>query len=373
MNYLTISKTHILNALQSIISVVEKRNSLPILLNVLIEKTNDKVVFTTSDIELQISSSVRLQSTENLSKLTVSARKLLDIVKLLNDGQINFSLRDNKLFINQDRSKYSLHTLPSEDFPLVSVNEDTKTILKISSVSLKSVLDSVSFSMAIQDVRYFLNGLYLELTPTSLVAVTTDGHRLSYNAVRTEVETIIDASFEGKFSCIIPRKAITEIQKLLSDKDELVEIDFYKNHLQINTDKHTFISRLIEGNYPDYSRVIPDESKIDILIKRVDILSKLQRVQILTSDKYRGIKIQLEKEKIILKVVNSEQEEAQEEIICENEDQLDIGFNVIYLIDVLANMKTEDICISLIDSQSSAVIKIPNNDDYKYIVMPMRI
>ena len=372
MNLLNIKKELILNSLQPIINVVEKRNTLPILMNVLIEKEGKEISFTTSDIELQMTTKIEYQDQEEF-KLTVSARKLIEIIRSLSDNEeIKLKIENNKLLINQKKSKFSLQILNANEFPLININNEKKATLKISQQILKKLLESTSFSMATQDVRYYLNGMYVEINSSEIIVVTTDGHRLSFNKEELKEKPNL-FSKEGNFSCIIPRKAIMEIQKNIYEKDIMVELDFYSNHLEFKTEEKKLITKLIEGNYPDYSRVIPEKSKVKLNLEREDLLNRLHRISILTTDKHRGIKVKLTKEKLILKSSNNEQEEAEEEVLCKSETEIDIGFNVSYLIDVLTNIKSETIDLLLTDAQSSAVIMTPTSKQYRYVVMPMRI
>ncbi len=372
MNLINIKKEILLNSLQPIINVVEKRNALPILMNVLIEKKESQISFTTSDIELQMTTSIEHEH-QGKFKLTVSARKLIEIIRSLSETEdIKFRIEKNKLLINQQKSKFSLQTLEANEFPLINITNEKKASLKISQQILKKLIESASFSMATQDVRYYLNGMYIEINSSEIIVVTTDGHRLSFNKEELKEQPNL-YSEDKNFSCIIPRKAIIEIQKNIYEKQEMVELDFFPNHLEFRTEEKKLITKLIEGNYPDYTRVIPDKSKVKLSLNRDDLLNKLHRISILTTDKHRGIKVKLEKEKLILKSTNNEQEEAEEEILCQSDVEIDIGFNVSYLIDVLTNMRTETIDLLLTDAQSSAVIQMPTSKQYKYVVMPMRI
>ena len=373
MEIIKFNKSELLVALQPILSVVERRNALPILLNVLMTFRDNTVSFTTSDIEIQITTNLvkEDQKLENLN-LTVSARKLFEISKSLSDHKIIvFSLIKDKLIIQQAHSKFSLQTLPAKDFPLLNINDEKYLKLTLKSSEMKALLDSVSFSMAIQDVRYYLNGLFLQVNGMELIAVTTDGHRLCFNKI------IISALKESSesLSCIVPRKAVIELQKILStERDVDIDVLIHSNYIEISLPGKRLISKLIEGNYPDYKKVIPNDNKHKVMFNKNDFLEKLNRVSILTSDKYRGIRITLEGETAILQSTNSDQEEAIEKITTEEgKGELDIGFNVTYLIEVFNNINAEKISFSFNDSQSSAVISNLEDKEFKYIVMPMRL
>jgi DNA polymerase-3 subunit beta len=374
MNLININKTAIITALQPVLGVVERRNSLPILLNVLIKKEQNKLFFTTSDIELQMTSVLSLSENtvdSNDSIFTVSARKLFDICKSLStEPKINIALNQDKLIIKQNKTKFSIQTLPAKDFPIIELQKDEIFNLRLETKSFKALIDTVAFSMAIQDVRYYLNGLYLEVKSDSIVAVTTDGHRLSINKIGLQQK-----GPDKPASLIIPRKAIIELQKnLQTENDEMVNISVTGNFLTIKLADKVMVSKLIDGNYPDFTKVVPESSELHLKFQREELLEKLTRVSILTSDKYRGIRLTLSKELVSLKTINSEQEEANEEIICEQaKGNIDIGFNVSYLIEVLNTLDTDTIVLSLSDSQSSAMITTTKNKNYKYVVMPMRL
>ena len=373
MEIIKFNKNELMHALQPILSVVERRNALPILLNVLIKFNKNQISFTTSDIEIQITSTLLKEDHQrNGLELTISARKFFEISKSLSEHKIIvLSLIKDKLVIQQEQSKFSLQTLPAKDFPLLNVSDEKNLSLKIKSDEMKSLLDSVAFSMAIQDVRYYLNGLFLQINDKDLIAVTTDGHRLCFNKI---IIPSLKQSRES-ISCIVPRKAVIELQKILStEKDVDLEISIHSNYIDISLPGKKLISKLIEGNYPDYKKVIPNDSKHKVIFNKKDFLDKLNRVSIFTSDKYRGIRITLEGETVILQSTNSDQEEAIEKIITdEGKGDLDIGFNVTYLTEVLNNINAEKVGFSFNDSQSSAVITNFEDKEFKYIVMPMRL
>ena len=373
MELIKFNKSELLTGLQPILSVVERRNALPILLNVLITFSKNLVSFTTSDIEIQTTAILPKEDDKFEDfNLTVSARKLFEITKSLSDHKIIvLSLIKDKLVIKQDQSKFSLQTLPAKDFPLLNISDGKNLKFTLKSDELKALLDSVAFSMAIQDVRYYLNGLFLKVNGMELIAVTTDGHRLCFNKITT---SSLKESSES-LSCIVPRKAVIELQKILStEKDVDIEICIHLNYIEISLPGKKLISKLIEGNYPDYQKVIPNDIKYKVMFNKNDFLEKLNRVSILTSDKYRGIRINLKEETVILQSTNSDQEEAIEKIITEEgKGDLDIGFNVTYLIEVLNNINAEKVGFSFNDSQSSAVISNLEDKEFKYIVMPMRL
>ena len=373
MNIIKFDKTELTAALQPVLSVVERRNSLPILLNVLIKFEGNHATFTTSDVEIQISSTILKERNHKEDfEITVSARKLYEISKSLSEAiPISLSLEQEKLIVTQKGSRFSLQTIKANEFPLIDPGETNTVELTLKSTDIKQLLDSVAFSMAVQDVRYYLNGLFLKIDGKDLIAVTTDGHRLCFNkmSVKAPVE------YNGAISCIIPRKAVIEIQKIInSEKNIEIKFSIYQNFLRVSFPGKVLITKLIEGNYPDYQKVIPQDSKNKVVFSKDELLEKLNRLSILTSDKYRGIRIMLSGEKVLMKSNNADQEEAAEELFTEEgSGELDIGFNVTYLIEALNNIKTDKIGFSFNDSQSSAVITDSENKYFKYIVMPMRL
>ena len=373
MEIIKFEKEELSQALQPVLSVVERRNALPILLNVLINFHQNRVSFTTSDIEIQITSML-LNKNNNLEnvELTVSARKFYEIIKSLSETEtISLSLLKEKFVVQQAQSKFSLQTLPSKDFPLIKLTDPCLLEFSFKSDKVKGLLDSVAFSMAVQDVRYYLNGLFLQISEKNVIAVTTDGHRLCFNSMSIELS---ENSMEP-VTCILPRKAVIELQRIFnSERNTDVTFRVYSNYMEVVLPTKKIITKLIEGNYPDYQKVIPQESKHHVKFNKKDLLEKLNRVSILTSDKYRGIRILLSGQKVQLKSTNSDQEEAIEEIITEEgTGELDIGFNVTYLIEALNNISSEKIGFSFTNAQSSAVITNSENTEFKYIVMPMRL
>ena len=375
MNLIKAQRDALLKPLQIVTGIVERRHTLPILSNVLIAKHGSSVSLCSTDIEMQIRTRAEMGSGSEEIATTVAARKLLDILRALNDQQeVSVSYLNKKLVLAQGKSKFSLQTLGAEEFPTVTVAQAYPGKVSLSQKSLKHLLHLVHFAMAQQDIRYYLNGLLLVIDQESLKAVATDGHRLAFSAVRSgEAGVRIEQSGERQ-EVIIPRKAILEIQRLLSDTDEIVTIELAPNHARSTFDQIEVLSKLIEGKFPDYQRVIPTGHTRIMSIEREILLGALQRAAILTTDKFKGVRLTLSPGLLRVSSTNAEQEEASEEIeVAYEGDPVDIGFNVQYLLDVLANLKNKTVQIALQDPNSSALMTTPDDPEFKYVVMPMRI
>jgi DNA polymerase-3 subunit beta len=363
-------KTHrdtLLRPLQIVSGIVERRHTLPILANILIKKDGEKVSFLSTDIEVQITTNAAIGSGDQATATTVAARKLLDILRALPEGEVALTLKDKRLTIQSGKSRFNLQTLGADEFPTVAVANQFNASVTLPQKMVKHLFNMVHFSMAQQDIRYYLNGLLLVVEGNRVIAVTTDGHRLAYCQVTTEQEL-------PRQEVIIPRKTIIELQRLLEDTDEPVQINIANNQIKLNFADVELISKLVEGKFPDFNRVIPTGYVHNFSIGRESFLRSLQRAAIMTSDKFKGIRCVITPGSMKISSTNSDQEEAVEEIeIDYNGDNVDIGFNVTYLLDVLNNLKCDQINIALGDSNSSALITVPDNADFKYVVMPMRI
>jgi len=366
----------ILKPLQQVAGIVEKRHTLPILSNILISKQGSRVSFISTDIEMQITASASIGAGTENESTTVSARKLLDILKALpTNDEITLSLAAQKLSITQNRSKFSLQTLPSTEFPTVVRSEQFPARVQLAQKDVKRLLHLVSSSMAQQDIRYYLNGMLIVVDQDHLKAVATDGHRLAFAQITiASAEKITLADQAEKIEVIIPRKAISELQKTLRDDDQEVTIEIAANQARFILGDLEILSKLIEGRFPDYQRVIPQNHNKKIDFDRELLLGALARVAILTSDKFKGVRLILSSEQLRISSTNAEQEEAQEDIAIDYQgDLLDIGFNVQYLIEVLTTLHADTICLSLLDQNSSALLTASTDPDFRYVVMPMRI
>lgn len=363
-----IEKETLLKPLQTITGVVERKQPLPILSNILIEKNGLNYHFVATDLEIQISTHLVAdgQSPENES-ITVGAKKLQEILRILPDeSKVSITIQDSKLQIKTGKSKFSLQTLPAQDFPQISDQVQNADKIQINEGTFKKLLGTVQYAMAQQDIRYYLNGVLLIIEGNSLKLVATDGHRLAFAS--TELE-----SSYPKQEAILPRKTISELFKLLTDNEDKITFEFTENQARISFSQVAITSKIIDGKFPDYGRVIPNYTN-HLILNRLTVLQALQRAAILSNEKFRGVRFVLTEKNLKIISNNSEQEEAQEEIETDYHGAaLDIGFNVNYLLDGLNNIATENVTLSFGDPNSSILITIPDREDFKYVVMPMRI
>jgi DNA polymerase-3 subunit beta len=358
----------LLAVLQSVSGIVERRHTLPILANVMLRKTGSDVQLTTSDLEIQIRTTAELGGDAGNFVTTVGARKLIDILRTMPADQIvSLESVQSKLVLKGGKSRFTLQTLPAEDFPLVQESAEFGPAFSVPQKTLKDLLGQVAFAMAVHDIRYYLNGILFVAEGKQLSLVSTDGHRLAFASATLDVEV-------PKQEVILPRKTVLEMQRLLSDADGAIEMQFANNQARFTFGGMEFVTKLVEGKFPDYNRVIPKNHKNEITLGRQALLSSLQRTAILTSEKFKGVRLNLEPGSLRVASSNAEQEEAQDELdIDYSGDSIEIGFNVTYLIDALTNMQQDMVKIELSDGNSSALLTIPENSNFKYVVMPMRI
>jgi DNA polymerase-3 subunit beta len=368
MIVLKASQDKVLSALQSVAGIVERRHTLPILANVLIRKTGSQIQLTTSDLEIQIRTTAELDGDEGNFTTTVGARKLIDILRSMpSDQSVSLESNQSKLILKGGKSRFTLQTLPAEDFPLVQEAASFGPIFSVPQKTLKDLLNQVSFAMAVHDIRYYLNGILFVAEGKQLSLVATDGHRLAFSSALLDVEV-------PRQEVILPRKTVLEMQRLLSDKEGAIEMQFAGNQAKFSFEGMEFVTKLVEGKFPDYNRVIPKNHKNIITLGRAPLLASLQRTAILTSEKFKGVRLNIEPGTLRVASNNAEQEEAVDELdIDYGGDAIEIGFNVTYLIDALANMNQDMVKIELADSNSSALLTIPDDAAFKYVVMPMRI
>jgi DNA polymerase-3 subunit beta len=358
----------LLAPLQSVSGIVERRHTLPILANVLLEKKGDRLTLLATDIEIQITTMTEVASGEGDGALTVGARKLQEILRSLPDGsEISLILEDKRLQVRSGKSRFSLQTLPADDFPRMTLTEGDIRQFSISQRAFRQLLAKTQFSMAAQDVRYYLNGLLLLVEGTELRAVATDGHRLAFASVAIGAEL-------PRQEMILPRKTVLELNRLLVDSDDLLHVTLAANQVRFSFGSVVLVSKVIDGKFPDYERVIPASLRNHMTVGRQLLMQALNRAAILTNEKFRGVRVVLGDDTLKLIAANAEQEEAQEEIeVAYQGDPIDVGFNVGYLLDVLNNVQGEEIQWSFNDASSSALVTLPGNDRFKYVVMPMRI
>ena len=372
MIVLKAAQEKVLAALQAVAGIVERRHTLPILANVLLRKTGGEIEFTTSDLEIQVRTRATLDGDAGSFATTVGARKLIDILRSMPADQIvTLSSAQNKLTLAGGKSRFTLQTLPADDFPLVQEAADFGPAFSVPQKVLKGLINQVHFAMAVHDIRYYLNGILFVAEGSSLTLVATDGHRLAL--AQAQLATDIP-----KQEVILPRKTVLELQRLLRDDKEAenapIEMRFAGNQAKFAFSGMEFVTKLVEGKFPDYNRVIPKSHRNHVTLGRVPLLASLQRAAILTSEKFKGVRLNLEPGLLRIASSNAEQEEAKEELeIDYGGDAIEIGFNVTYLMDALANMGQEMVTLSLQDANSSALVTVPEQAGFKYVVMPMRI
>ena len=368
MIVLKATQDKVLSVLQSVAGIVERRHTLPILANVLIRKTGSALQLTTSDLEIQIRTTAELDGDAGNFTTTVGARKLIDILRTMpSDQTVSLESSQNKLILKGGKSRFTLQSLPAEDFPLVQEAANFGPSFSVPQKTLKELLHQVSFAMAVHDIRYYFYGILFVAEGKQLSLVATDGHRLAFASATLDVEV-------PRQEVILPRKTVLEMQRLLSDKEGAIEMQFAGNQAKFIFEGMEFVTKLVEGKFPDYNRVIPKNHKNTITMGRTALLATLQRTAILTSEKFKGVRLNLEPGVLRVASSNAEQEEAVDELeIDYNGDAIEIGFNVTYLIDALTNMDQDMVQVDLADSNSSALITIPENTTFKYVVMPMRI
>jgi DNA polymerase III subunit beta len=376
MQLIKTSRDAILKPLTNCVGIVERKHTLPILSNVLLRKEGDALHFLATDVEIQITTQTFADIGESCST-TVAARKLLDIVKALPEGnEVILNYDAKKLTIQSGKARFSVQTIEATDFPTMMPPKEWQAEWTMPQKALKHLLSQVFFSMAQQDIRYYLNGLLLSIEGSTLRAVATDGHRLAYceHSIENTKEGSKTAVQLPKLDLIIPRKTVLEMLRQLDDSEALITIKATPQMIQFEFFGHTIMSKLIEGKFPDFNKVIPKNHPKIIDINRAVLQSALQRAAIMTTDKFKGVKLGLETDKLLVSANNADQEEAFDELdILYEHEPMDIGFNVNYLLDVLANLKVETIQLHFNDTNASAMMTILNDVSFKYVVMPMRI
>lgn len=360
-------REQLLKPLQHVIGVVERRQTLPVLANVLVEADGEKLIFTATDLEVELSATNHLPIEES-GKVTLPARKLFDILRALPEGAMTSLVLDgDKLLLRCGRSRFSLSTLPAAEFPALE-NLSSDRCLRLPQARLKNLIERTHFAMAQQDVRYYLNGLLLEVADNSIRTVATDGHRLAFN------EASIETGGYDACQVIVPRKGVQELLRLLGEDESGVVLSIDANHIRAVLGDIRFTSKLIDGKFPDYHRVIPREGDRIILADRLTLRNALVRAAILSNDKYRGVRLQVENWLLRVQAHNPEQEEAEDEVeVNYDGDPLEIGFNVTYLLDALGALDGELVKLSFTDANSSCLIQEPEGSARRHVIMPMRL
>jgi DNA polymerase-3 subunit beta len=363
-----IARDALLKPLNLVAGVVERRQTLPILANVLLVLDGDHLSLTGTDLEVELVGRVKLGSPGEAGELTVPARKLVDICKSLPEGcDIEFKAEEGKVTVRSGRSRFTLSTLPAREFPNVEDSIGTHKI-SLEQGQLRRLIDRTAFAMAQQDVRYYLNGMLWELQKSTLRVVATDGHRLAMCTLAK------DFGVDEPKQVILPRKGVLELSRLLQDEGAEVTIVIGNNHIRATTDEFTFTSKLVDGKFPDYDRVLPKNAEKAVLGSREELRQAFTRTAILSNEKYRGVRLTLTDGSVQIVANNPEQEEAEEEVSVDYQgDSLEIGFNVSYLLDVLGVLSGEQVKLSLSDPNSSALLEESEDGDSLYVVMPMRL
>ena len=369
MKLVQLERDALLKPLQAVTGIVEKRHTLPILSNVLIERKQGRLQLVATDLEIQVATSADAGkvSGEDAS-LTVSARKLQDILRALPDAaEATLDVQNNRLQVRSGKSRFNLQTLPSTDFPSMADPGAVQAKIAVPQKAFRELLLLVQYAMAQQDIRYYLNGLLLVLDGGQVKVVATDGHRLSYAARPLGQQP-------EKREVILPRKAVLELGRLLGDGEEAVSVEIFPNLVRFSFGNIVLTTKIIDGKFPDYTRVVPTNYQKRFTIKRQVLLQSLQRAAILSNEKFRGVRWMMGANSLRISCTNNEQEEAQEELeVAYGGDVLDIGFNITYLLDVLNNVQSEDIECAFGDANSSMLVTVPDNPEFRYVVMPMRI
>lgn len=363
----SIQREALLKPLQQVVGVVERRQTLPVLANLLVKVSAGKLSFTGTDLEVEM---IATAAGEDLGEgeVTIPARKLFDIVRALPDGvRIELKLNGDRVALHAGRSRFTLATLPASEFPTIDEIELVERVSLPEEV-LRDLMEHTAFAMANQDVRYYLNGMLLDLQEHTLRCVATDGHRLALK------ETQLDSKVAARRQIIIPRKGVNELIGLLETGEGLVELEFGRNHLRVRRGDVVFTSKLIDGRFPDYEAVIPLGADKSATLDRDLLRSALQRAAILSNEKYRGVKLELSPGKLRIVAHNPEQEEAVEEVEADTTvSDLAVGFNVGYLLDALAALRGDKARLSLRDAQSSCLVQEGDNEQSRHVIMPLRL
>lgn len=363
----SLSRETFLKPLQQVVGVVERRQTLPVLANLLVQVAGNRLSLTGTDLEVEMIAHATVEDAQQ-GETTIPARKLFEIVRALPDGsQVTLNLANDRMTVRAGRSRFTLATLSANDFPAIEALDLVERI-QVSEATLKELIERTAFAMAQQDVRYYLNGLLLDLREDSLRCVATDGHRLALCAAD------LSPGAQTRKQIILPRKGVLELQRLLEGGERTLELEVGRNHLRVRREDVSFTSKLIDSRFPDYDAVLPIGADKQVRVDRESLRAALQRAAILSNEKYRGIKLEVSPGQLRIIAHNPEQEEAQEEVEAETVvDGLSIGFNVTYLLDALSALRDERVLINLRDANSSALVREAGSDKACHVVMPLRI
>jgi DNA polymerase-3 subunit beta len=360
-----------LKPLAQVVNVVERRQTLPVLANLLAQVRDGQLSLTGTDLEVEMVAHCAVDEAQD-GETTIPARKLFDIVRALPDGsKITVSQQTDKqgdkITVQAGRSRFTLASLPANDFPSIDEVEATERVT-VPEAALKELIERTAFAMAQQDVRYYLNGLLFDLGDSRLRCVATDGHRLAL------CEAVLEAEIRTKRQIIVPRKGVQELQRLLEGGDRSLELEMGRNHIRVRRDDVTFTSKLIDGRFPDYEAVIPIGADREVRVDREVLRAALQRAAILSNEKYRGVRLEVSPGQLKINAHNPEQEEAQEEVEADTRvDDLAVGFNVNYLLDALSALRDETVVLALRDANSSALVREASSEKCRHVVMPLRL
>ncbi len=363
-----IQREALLKPLQTVVGVVEKRQTLPVLSNLLVTVAEDgSVSLTGTDLQIEMIARAQASGT-SAGEVTVPARKLFDICRALPEGVgLTIDEQGQRVVVKAGRSRFQLATLPAVEFPTLE-NRESNDRLELPQATLKELIDRVAFAMAVQDVRFYLNGMLFDLRKGSLRAVATDGHRLAMFQTTQETQAGTDRQL------LLPRKAVIELQRLLEDSDEMVTLELGRSHVRLHRPDVVFTSNLIDGRFPDYEAVMPIGADKRVRVNRAELRDALTRAAILSNEKYRGVRLEISKQQIKIVAHNAEQEEAVEEIAADSAvDKLEISFNVTYVQEALAALRGDDVELHLRDGNSSCLISDADDDSARHVIMPMRM
>ena len=372
------TQSSLLSALQSVAGIVERRTTMPVLANVLLRRQGAVTELVTSDLEVQLQTTADLGGDEADFATTVGVRKLIDILRTLPaDMTVSLEARaDSRLILKAGKSRFTLQTLPADDFPQVQQAQGVSERFRVPQKIFKKLLDQVSFAMAHNDVRYYLNGILFVAEGKQLSLVSTDGHRLAFGSAELDIEV-------PHQEVILPSKTVGQLQRLLPDAASqpdstdapMIEMHFAANQARFVFGKITLITKLVEGKFPDYTRVIPKDIVYNITLGRAPLLAGLQRAQLFANEKLRGVRLVFTPGNLRIAASNAEQEEAIDEIDIDYVgDAVEISFNVGYLTDALTALSQHEmVTIGIKDAGSSAMLTVPEDANFKYVVMPMRL
>ena len=363
----TIERSHLIKPLQQVSGALGGRPTLPILGNLLLKVEENVLSMTATDLEVELVSKVTLEGDFEAGSITVPSRKFLDICRgLPDDAIITFVLEGDRVQVRSGRSRFSLATLPANDFPNIE-DWQSEVEVSLSQADLRTLIDKTQFSMANQDVRYYLNGMLFEIDGTTLRSVATDGHRMSVS------QTQLGADFAQK-QIIVPRKGVQELVKLMDAPEQPVVLQIGSSNVRAEVNNFTFTSKLVDGRFPDYRRVLPQSTNKTLIASCDELRQAFSRAAILSNEKFRGVRVNLADTEMRITANNPEQEEAEEMLDVTFEgDAIEIGFNVSYVLDVLNTLRCENVRVSMSDANASALIENADDDSAMYVVMPIRL